>query len=364
MKRNFSVYLDLVRLLSASSVFVAHLTFPRFTGGYFSYQGKLAAEGVAAFFVLSGYVIAYVADAKERTAKAYAISRLARIYSVALPAIALAIVVGFLSVHYGWRLNVPLYQLRQWPKYFLLALTFSGHLGPLQESAFGNYAFWSLDYEVWYYITFGCFIFLAGSRKYLIVALLLLLMGPRPLIDFPMWLLGVGTYQLHKRVDRAMPLAFVLFFGSLVLLVTYRLSGLDAAVDDWVNGALNGWPRRSLGDSQEFASQYLAACLVAMSILSAGYMRLVFFEQRSVASTITWLASFTFTLYLTQLSLLELLSHLFRYNPHAPPYVVFLVAATLLSVWLLGQLTEHRKQWWRKFFRMIIDSAEGVLRRT
>ena len=169
MKREFSTYLDLVRFLAALTVFGSHLTFSQFTGGYFAYQGKLAGEGVAAFFVLSGYVIAYVSDAKERTLKDYAVSRLARIYSVAFAAIILAIVVDLLALHYHWVRSVPRYQYHSFPKYLLLALTFSGQLGPLHESTFGAYTFWSLDYEVWYYLVFACAVYLVGAKKYLIV---------------------------------------------------------------------------------------------------------------------------------------------------------------------------------------------------
>lgn len=46
-------------------------------------------QAVDAFFVLSGFVIAHVSAVKERDARTYFISRAARIYSVAIPAIIL-----------------------------------------------------------------------------------------------------------------------------------------------------------------------------------------------------------------------------------------------------------------------------------
>ena len=111
----FSVYLDAIRFLAAATVLAAHLTFPEFTGGLFQYQGKMAGEAVAAFFVLSGYVISYVAVEKELTLRDFAVSRLARVYSVALPAIVLAIVVDLLAMHFQWHRNVPLYQYHSFP---------------------------------------------------------------------------------------------------------------------------------------------------------------------------------------------------------------------------------------------------------
>ena len=44
---------------------------------------------VIVFFVLSGYVIAYVSEVKENNVKAYWASRLSRLYSLAIPAVLL-----------------------------------------------------------------------------------------------------------------------------------------------------------------------------------------------------------------------------------------------------------------------------------
>jgi peptidoglycan/LPS O-acetylase OafA/YrhL len=52
----------------------------------FTYMGS---EAVMAFFVLSGFVIAYVADQRETTLQAFAAARLARLYSVIIPAMLL-----------------------------------------------------------------------------------------------------------------------------------------------------------------------------------------------------------------------------------------------------------------------------------
>src|SRR5882757_3377028 len=64
MPRVFSTYLDALRFLAAMAVVIAHFTFPQFTAGV-RHQGELAGLAVTVFFVLSGYVIAYVADKKE-----------------------------------------------------------------------------------------------------------------------------------------------------------------------------------------------------------------------------------------------------------------------------------------------------------
>ena len=49
------------------------------------------------FFVLSGYVIAYVTATKERDWVSYSASRLSRVYSVAVPAIVLTLLLDALG---------------------------------------------------------------------------------------------------------------------------------------------------------------------------------------------------------------------------------------------------------------------------
>ena len=91
MHRNLSIYLDLVRFLAALMVFVVHANYERFTGGLplLWHFKDLGNDAVMVFFVLSGFVIAYVAAHKERTIEEYAASRFARLYSVVVPALIL-----------------------------------------------------------------------------------------------------------------------------------------------------------------------------------------------------------------------------------------------------------------------------------
>src|SRR3954463_10152589 len=100
MRCEFSTYLDAVRFTAALAVVAAHFTFPQFIAGV-TYQGGLGDLAVAIFFVLSGYVIAYVADQKEHTFKDFAVSRLARVYSVAIPALILTICVDLYLIRNG-----------------------------------------------------------------------------------------------------------------------------------------------------------------------------------------------------------------------------------------------------------------------
>ncbi len=83
----FSLYLDLVRVLSAAAVVAAHFAYTGAVApGAWGVASEMGREAVIVFFVLSGFVIAASTSQRRPDGRAYALSRLARLYSVALPA--------------------------------------------------------------------------------------------------------------------------------------------------------------------------------------------------------------------------------------------------------------------------------------
>jgi peptidoglycan/LPS O-acetylase OafA/YrhL len=98
MHSSLSVYLDLVRYCAALVVFVGHAAGRPWTGGLFWQIGPYGQTAVIVFFVLSGFVIAYVANTRERQAADYAATRRARLYSVVLVALAITFVVDWVGL--------------------------------------------------------------------------------------------------------------------------------------------------------------------------------------------------------------------------------------------------------------------------
>ena len=69
----FSLYLDIVRFIAAIAVFLDHISSYPFTKNLFwSPLGSYGGIAVIIFFVLSGYVIAYVTSTREKTLFKYA----------------------------------------------------------------------------------------------------------------------------------------------------------------------------------------------------------------------------------------------------------------------------------------------------
>ena len=121
----------------------------------------------------------------------FAVSRATRIYSVAIPTLILTAAIDI-------ALEQSTYQLAQPWKYVPLFLAFGTDWWFLSENAFSNAPYWSLCYEVWYYVLFAAWAYFTGAKRLILGAAVLLLVGPRLWLLFPIWLSGAWLYRFHK----------------------------------------------------------------------------------------------------------------------------------------------------------------------
>jgi peptidoglycan/LPS O-acetylase OafA/YrhL len=64
-----------------------------------------------------------------------------------------------------------------------------------------NSPYWSLGFEVWYYIAFGGFVFSPHRWRWIVVSIVLVFIGPKVTLMFPVWLMGVATYRVCTGVS-------------------------------------------------------------------------------------------------------------------------------------------------------------------
>ena len=361
MRAQFSTYLDAVRFSACMAVVCAHFTFSQFIAGV-PYQGDLAGIAVTVFFVLSGYVIAYVADQKETTLKQYAVSRLARIYSVAIPAIVLTLIIDFYLMHHGVGDWLPSYEYRAMWKYLPVFLVFGSELAGFHAVVFGDGVFWSLSYEVWYYVAFATFFYLRGVYRIVFGLVSLLILGPAPLIYFPIWILGAVIYHTHKRISVSPNIAkygALLTIGAIIVLLALGALG-DA--DYMANQLFNGWPRANLHDSMNFASYYIVGVLAGAHIFFAQYCHLTFLSGQRIKRAIVYAASFTFAIYLSHRPFMNFWAYVIRHDPSSLTSISMLGALVLLSCWLFGFISEKQKGRWRTLFRRLLNLRAAPLR--
>jgi peptidoglycan/LPS O-acetylase OafA/YrhL len=333
LRRETSTYLDGVRFLAALVVFLGHLAGKRFTGGLLWPVSAFMGDAVTIFFVLSGYVIAYVSDTNERTLSSYTVNRIARIYSVAVPALLLTFVLDTIGRHLqpalysaDWGFSNDHAALR-----YLSALSFTDELWWNHLDPGSLLPYWSLGYEVWYYMIFAAFWFCRGYPRYFLTVLFSIIAGPKILALFPIWLIGFATYHMARN-----------------LTIPRRLSALILALTGMIVVAAFLW----VAHTGKFPSDsrlvsYGVGLVFAISILAVEGLGNSAALLLPVAKPVRWLAGMTFSLYLFHLPVAQFLATIIPWGPQAPLTRVTIVAGTLLAVCLLAQLTERKKAWWR-----------------
>jgi peptidoglycan/LPS O-acetylase OafA/YrhL len=325
-----SLYLDLTRASAALVVLLSHCWLVLFPNLPLHWPGPPA---VIVFFVLSGFVIAYVTDGRDRTLAQYALNRLSRLWSVSLPALVLGLVVARF---------VATSVLAPEPADGAALLRtvanalFLGQSWFLDLSPPFNGPFWSLNYEAWFYAIFGAWMYLPRRAGTLIAVLLAVAAGPKILLMLPCWLLGVWLYRNIGRWRLSERAAAALWAGSLAAALLLIKSALATTLHD---AFLAEWPRAAalLAYSGYPLTDYPLAILVAANFYAAAYAHRLGKLFLAFARPIRLFASFTLTIYLFHLPLLVL----FHDALHVSGWLC--LGAVAASIVVLGYLTEHRR---------------------
>lgn len=352
MSGTLSIYLDIVRFTAALVVFLGHASDGpvKGTDGLLWQFGALANDAVTIFFVLSGFVIAYVVGTSERSPRQFFTNRAARIYSVVVPAVVLTWAldyIGFLinpSFSHGTMLP------RLLPTWVPSALTFTNQVWGAHVSIGSNIPYWSLGYEVWYYVLFGCALF--APRRWAIIGCLAIavFVGPGIIILFPLWLAGAATYQVIGKITPTREsLGWGLYLGSTILLVVlfYWLvySPAGSAIDDV--------PRR-----------YAVGALFIFHLVGFRRVEHQFTTfLHGCENPIRWTAGMTFSLYLYHYPLLAFLGLALPGTPSNMIHRVGMICIPLLVIAGIAQVTERKKSAWRRVIDAMISAGLANINR-
>lgn len=341
MNRSFSIYLDLVRFGAAVLVYLWHSNMRLLVTDILPVS-NYGHSAVIVFFVLSGFVIAYVTDTKEKTWVAYGASRLSRVYSVVVPTLVLTLLLDTA----GRQLYPALYDYPY--DRFILRVLGCGLM--LNESwwvsitYFSNVPYWSIAFEFWYYVIFALVMFLPRGWRVLAVLVACAFVGPKIVLLLPVWWAGVLLYRWRWLQTWSNGLSWL-----LVLLSTAGIVGMHAAgVYDWAAA----FTRDMLGEQRfieltfaRFAlADYLLGLLVFIQFAAVRNVS----EQLSalllrIERPVRWLAGYTFTLYLMHQPLFLFWGAVVRGDPSGHGFWWLITALTALSVVAVGAVTEHRR---------------------
>ncbi|PEQ14425.1 hypothetical protein B2G71_02195 [Novosphingobium sp. PC22D] len=351
MNRGVSLYLDLVRFLAAVAVLLTHLAYPELSGGMLLPWRAWGNDAVMVFFVLSGFVVAHVTQTRETTMGDYAASRLARLWSVAVPALVLTLLLDLVGrmadpgAYQQWWFQAedPLWRA-------LRALSFTNQLWFESVRPFSNGPWWSLGYEAWYYALFGAMAFLRGRTRLLVVTAMALCAGPKILLLFPVWYLGVATYRRLRAAEVSPERGLVWFAGSALAYLALRASGLFdvlKALTYLLLGPEN--TAHYLGFSDEVLASYLIGPLVAVHFAGAWHMAARLEAWLTpVAGHIRWAAQSTFALYLLHYPMLRFVAAVTDYDVHSPLAVAAVALTTIAACCAAGSVIERGKGRWKR----------------
>jgi peptidoglycan/LPS O-acetylase OafA/YrhL len=368
-----SRYLDLLRGISAIYVMIFHLRPQLFVGSEKVIDSNiglktlylitsLGYQFVMVFFVLSGYLIStsVIRSIQQNrwSWKEYMTNRLIRLWIVLLPALILTYVWDMSSIvlfnndsSFGGSLS---WQNFLGNAFFLQGIFFEnfGSNGPL----------WSLSYEFWYYLLFPCLahIFLSKSKKkkalyFLMTIAICLFVGKTIILYFIIWLLGsllglIPLFHMKKKTARFFTLSAVLCVTgiSMIGVKVLELYIFKSAVPNLLH---------------QFPYQFIIGFSFALLL----YALLSFYnrseekvETKSRQSFSWWIASFSYSLYLTHWPVILFYRSWFGYQSWQPDlrhllYGSIIAVAITFYAWLVSLLTETNTSRIKAYLIRFID---------
>jgi len=380
MKPGFSLWLDVLRAGAALVVLFGHMAHIRFTRGdyYFLREINIASDAVILFFVLSGVVIAYAAG-RDGSLGRFAFNRLTRVWSVVLPALVLTVIFDAWGVATNpAAYPADYYQPKPLGEMFLRGLSFTNEW----QGAFSdrlrlgtNGPLWSLSYEVGFYALFAAVLFLKGALRWVMAALIALLVGLPILALLPAWALGVWVwYRVSPRRERddqpggqsgprpilgtRQSAAWMLAVAPLICLVALKAIGLDTALSAMTARFFAPMSHHLvLGYSDEVLWNSLMAVLIAAHLIGVWQLcaaRTAGTEGR-MARAVRWVAGGSFSLYVMHYPTLHLLDATLPES--LPGYDFWLLGLTLAICFGFAALFERPLKFYRRAAINLWNSA-------
>jgi peptidoglycan/LPS O-acetylase OafA/YrhL len=320
----------------------------------------LGHQAVIVFFVLSGFLVGGTVLSRSSQQRwhfrDYLTRRLVRLYAVLIPGLLLTLAWDQLGLHlfggeglYGGHLaaahlTMPDVRVTSSSGHFLGNLFFLQHMF---VAPFGsNGPLWSLSYEFWAYLLFPLLVRAGVAAEgwgvrglYLLVSAAILSAGGFKLdLYFAVWLMGAGLAAWFRRAQLpawGLWVKGLAWLAFAIAVVVGRLS----IVGDWYADPILG---------------AVTAVLLGLSIQG----ELVATSRRSLwARAASWLAGFSYTLYVAHYPVLTFLFAGFMDGNRWAPSLravstvgLVAVAIMLLYAYPLSRVTEAQTEWLRRRF--------------
>jgi peptidoglycan/LPS O-acetylase OafA/YrhL len=330
ISQSTSAYLNALRGLSATAVVFFHFRDKNFGPEWLTRVFPANGRGwVIVFFVLSGFVVSMLAE--QKIAGEFAKDRAIRIYLVALPILLLSFLLSifFPSMgppEYAKALAAPLLT-------YGLSAVFLSQSWSLDLLPFLDGPYWSLSYEVMYYLIFGLVFYGKGLPRIVTTIVAILLAGPKVMALFPCWLAGVAAYRMRGHKQASRPVGWVIWAGAPILLILLFNVGLK----DFANSF--NYFEGTMSDG--FVRSWFVAIAIAINIWAACQIDFHFPASFIVAAK--GLAGMSFSLYLIHLPVLYILAAIAP-DKSTLGFVCAALPTIFLASYGFAFLTEERRK--------------------
>ncbi len=327
-----SFALDVLRVLAAFGVVINHFAVTGLIPTLDFHFGHLL---VVCFFVLSGLVIAATSDPHRTTLTRYFSLRLARLWSVALPCLALTLLLEIVGRHLAPAHHANFDRGSILIRYLMTAL-FINESGSWSAGPPTNSPVWSLPYEAWYYVLFGVARFVKPRpARYLLLLLAGILAGPKILLLMPAWLLGVLVWHLIKNPSMVRPWRFALLLVSL---------GITASILNFEPY----WPQAIDGKPWFYSASYLSdfafGCSIAGLILAIDLIWGNYPAPPKLSKLVRDLAGVSFTFYLLHYPLMIFAAGVIPSQSRTPLFLGTVLTFIAALIYGIGKVIEPQRK--------------------
>jgi peptidoglycan/LPS O-acetylase OafA/YrhL len=350
VNKSTSFYLDFLRVIAAFGVLLVHVGLPWFSNNLF-FGEELGHKLVMIFFVLSGYLIAFTVNKKNKGSKRYLVDRFSRLYSVVLPALIFTYLLDFIGKHF----NPALYSTQVVPDHqifrFILNAAYLQQIWSLCTKPSSNGPFWSISYEFWYYMLFWVFCYFNGAKRYIGLACMCLFVGVKILLLFPVWIFGVLAYNYSNRLVISVKAAILLFVSTFIIIFVLSFVW-DFSL--FTNKFIFGHP--PLFFSSQFFFDWIYGTLIALNLFSLTFISSKISIPPLFNNSIKYLSSITFSLYLFHFPMLVFIAGVVPYNKSSYLQIIPILIGIVFIVSLLAIITEKQRDHWKSFFGKVFHS--------
>jgi len=359
MQKEFSIYLDLVRFVAAVMVLLSHSNVRKVIAEPLSLSDQGHAA-VIVFFILSGYVISYITAEREKTPIDYWSSRLSRFYSLVIPVVLLTPLLDVIgeSIAPQFYVGKTTNDLA-WVR-ILSSLTYLNEVWHISIMSFSNVPFWSLCYEMWYYVLFAVVAFTRGRTRYALLAAVALVVGPKILMLAPIWMFGVVLHRSNTLARLSEASCWALFLGSVALYLAFDHYQMTAYGDGLMRNLVGEKWFRTLTFSQHVIGDYPLALIIAANFVGfRGIAHRFGWLLLPAEAPIRWVAGLTFSLYIMHQPLLQFFAALIRGDNSTPVFYFQVLACTFVTIAVVGRFTEQKRHVLKRWIKHALKRLDA-----